>query len=99
LSHPLTAAIVTAAVALAVTGLLGCSLEKEVDTAAAESEIEKALAERTGAPIDAVKCPAEVEVKKGDVFHCRATAGDGSRIPISVTQIDGDGGVRWRIGR
>jgi hypothetical protein len=87
-------------VALAVAVALGgCDLNKEIDTDRAEAEIKRDLAAQTGAPLRSVRCPDEVEAEKGKRFSCTAIAGDGSRIPIRVTQTDGNGGVRWRIGR
>ena len=87
---------------LAVIGvafLVGCSLKKEIDTARAESEIKRGLAAQTGATLRSVTCPARVVAKKGNVFRCVAIASDHSRIPIRVTQIDNQGGVRWRVVR
>jgi hypothetical protein len=77
----------------------GCDLKKEIDTDRAEAEIKRDLAAQTGAPLRTVRCPDKVEAEKGARFGCTAVAGDGSRIPIRVTQTDDDGGVRWRIGR
>jgi hypothetical protein len=74
----------------------GCA-EKQIDTTRAEIEIKRELSSDTGAPLESVRCPDEVEAKKGDVFRCVAVARDGSRVPIRVTQTDGDGGVRWSI--
>ncbi len=87
--------VLTAAVVI----LGGCSLKKQIDTDRAEAEIKRDLAAQTGAPLRSVRCPDEVDAKKGARFSCTAIAGDGSRIPIRVTQTDGNGGVRWRIGR
>jgi hypothetical protein len=42
-----------------------------------------------------VACPTLVEIRKGDVFECVATAPDGDRLRIRVTQVDDDGGVTW----
>ena len=95
----MTAAIAAALAVAALGGLAGCGLRKQVDTARAELEIKRDLSASTGAQVRSVRCPSEVEVRKGDVFRCRATAVDGSRIPIRVTQIDGNGGVRWRVVR
>ena len=86
--------------AIALTALLsGCALKKEVDTARAAATIKRGLAAQTGAQLRRVKCPSKVAAKKGDVFRCVAVASDGSRIPIRVTQVDGNGAVRWRIVR
>lgn len=83
--------------AVAVLAVAGCSVKKEIDTQRAESEIKRELAAQTGAPLSRVRCPEEVEAKKGDVFRCVAIASDRSRIPVRVTQIDDEGGVRWKI--
>lgn len=44
-----------------------------------------------------VACPAEVIQKAGTIFTCTATL-KGRRFPFEVTEIDGDGHVRY-IGR
>jgi hypothetical protein len=44
-----------------------------------------------------VACPAEVIQKAGTIFTCTATL-NGQRYPFEVTEIDGDGHVRY-IGR
>jgi hypothetical protein len=90
---------VALAVAAAMIVLGGCDLNKEIDTDRAEAEIKRDLVARTGAPLRSVRCPDDVKAKKGARFSCTAIAGDGSRIPIRVTQTDGNGGVRWRIAR
>lgn len=89
-------AVLLCGLALAVGA--GCA-DKQVDTSRAESEIRRDLADQTGATVKSVSCPDEVTAEKGDRFTCRAVADDDSRIPIRVTQVDGDGGLRWRIGR
>jgi Domain of unknown function (DUF4333) len=89
-------AAVVAAVAIT---LAGCNLKKQVDTDRAEAEIKRDLTAQIGEPLRTVRCPDEVDAEKGSKFSCTAVASDGSRIPIRVTQTDGDGGVRWRIGR
>jgi hypothetical protein len=79
--------------------LAGCGLKKEVDTTRAEATIKRGLVAQTGDELRRVNCPSDVEAKQGDVFRCVAVASDGSRIPIRVTQVDGEGGVRWQIAR
>jgi hypothetical protein len=88
------------ALAAAIAILLaGCNLKKQVDTDRAEAEIKRDLSSEIGERLRSVRCPDEVDAKKGAKFSCTAVASDGSRIPIRVTQTDGNGGVRWRIGR
>jgi hypothetical protein len=88
-----------ALMAATAIALGGCGLTKQIDTDRAEAEIKRDLAAQTGAPLRSVRCPDEVDAKEGARFSCTAIAGDGSRIPIRVTQTDGNGGVRWRIAR
>jgi hypothetical protein len=38
-----------------------------------------------------------VPAKKGAVFRCRAVLSDRSTLPVRVSQIDDEGGVRWRF--
>jgi hypothetical protein len=90
------------AVALAaaiVVGAGGCGLKKQIDTDRAEAEIKRDLGSQIGQPLRSVRCPDQVDAKKGARFTCTAIAGDGSRIPVRVTQTDGNGGVEWRVGR
>jgi hypothetical protein len=74
----------------------GCA-DKQIDTKRAEVEIKRELSSDTGVTLESVRCPDEVEAKKGDVFRCVAVARDGSRVRIKVTQTDDEGGVRWSI--
>jgi hypothetical protein len=95
----LTRSLAAIAIAAAIAALSGCSLKKQIDTGRAEAEIKRDLSAQTGAPLRSVRCPDEVDAKKGARFSCTAVASDGSRIPIRVVQTDGNGGVRWRVGR
>ena len=84
--------VLAALCALAATG---CG---DVDTGKAEDAIEKGIREQTGAKEVRVDCPSDVEAKKGDTFECRATVA-GETAPVSVTQQDDDGNIRWRFRR
>jgi hypothetical protein len=88
-----------AVLAVTIFALVGCSLRRQIDTDRAEAEIKRDLSAQTGAPLRFVHCPDQVDAKKGARFSCTAVASDGSRIPIRVVQTDGNGGVRWRVGR
>ena len=90
-------AVAALAVAVAALAVAGCSVKKEIDTQRAESAIKRELAAQTGAPLSRVRCPDQVEARKGKSFRCVAIATDRSRIPVRVTQIDDEGGVRWKI--
>jgi len=49
--------------------------------------------------IDTVRCPDEVEARRGDTFNCVARASNGQRARVEVTQRDDEGGVSWRLVR
>ena len=81
--------------ALAALALAGCG---GLDTDKAESEIESGIREQTGVKDVQVDCPEDVDAEKGGTFRCRATA-EGERAPVSVTQQDDEGRIRWRFER
>jgi hypothetical protein len=86
----------TAAVALATAiALAGCGT-KTLDTDNAEKEIAAGLEEQANVRNAKVSCPDDVEVKKGDTFECKATAGEDSAT-LAVEQLDDDGNIRWRV--
>jgi hypothetical protein len=83
---------------LGVLLLAGCG-KKKLDTAKIEDGVKQGLTERTGARINSVACPDDVEAKQGDTFRCTVRVSTGERLPIEVVQEDGDGRVRWRLVR
>jgi hypothetical protein len=89
--------IVVGAACLALLVLAGCTAK--LDTDQIEDGVKHDLAERTGASITSVKCPNEVDAKKGDSFDCTARTARGDVIPIHVVQTDDKGSVTWRIGK
>jgi hypothetical protein len=87
------ASIATLAATMTVIAA-GCgSSSPTLGTAAIESSITKALLVQRGARAD-VTCPAKVPAKKGAQFTCNAALNVGE-YPVSVTEIDGKGGVKW----
>lgn len=85
-----------ACAALAASVLAGCG-EKKLDTAKAESAIGADIARQTGLEIESVRCPDEVEAKRGGRFRCVATAKNGDRGSVRVTQRDDQGTVTWKL--
>jgi hypothetical protein len=86
--------------AIACLGLLalaGCA--KKLDTDRVEVEVKKVLIDRTGMKIASVKCPDDVDTKKGNTFRCTARPVAGEPLAIEVVQEDGEGHVRWRLVR
>jgi hypothetical protein len=92
---PTSPRLATALTACAAIALTGCG-EKILNTDNAEKEIVKGLEEQTNARDPKVSCPDDVEVKKGDTFECKATAGKDSAT-IAVEQLDDEGNIRWRL--
>jgi hypothetical protein len=79
-----------------VVGLAACG-EAKLDTDRAEAAIRSGITRQTGVKIDAVRCPDEVEARKGETFRCVASASNGQRARVEVTQRDDEGSVSWRL--
>lgn len=94
MSAPRAALVTGLALGAAVIGACG---ESRLDTDKAESAIRAGITRQTGVKIDAVRCPDEVEVRKGDTFRCVARASNGQRARVEVTQRDDEGAVSWRL--
>jgi hypothetical protein len=89
-------------IALATIPLMaaaGCSVDKQIDTDRAAADIKRTLSAQSAGNVRSVRCPDKVAAEKGARFRCVATASDGSRIRVVVTQTNNDGGVRWKIAR
>lgn len=63
----------------------------DVDSNKAEEEIKKGLTAQTKGDVKYVKCPEGVNAQKGATFKCEAL------IPVTVTQVDENGSIRWQI--
>jgi hypothetical protein len=48
---------------------------------------------QTGADVSSVDCPEDVKPEKGGKFTCKATAADGSKATINLTQTSDEGDV------
>jgi hypothetical protein len=96
MSAPRAALVTGLALGAAVIGACG---ESRLDTDKAESAIRAGITRQTGVKIDAVRCPDEVEARKGDTFRCVARASNGQRARVEVTQRDDEGAVSWRLVR
>jgi uncharacterized protein DUF4333 len=72
--------------ALVALVLAGCGVEKTLDTDKAENDIESAIELQTGADVNSVECPKDVKAEKGGKFTCEATAADGTKATIHLTQ-------------
>jgi hypothetical protein len=72
--------------------LAGCGTET-LDADKAETQVESAIEGQTGADVSSVDCPDDVKAEKGKKFTCEATATDGTKATITLTQTSDDGDV------
>jgi Domain of unknown function (DUF4333) len=81
------------AVLVAPTVLAGCGTET-LDADKAEGQIASAIEVQTGADVTSVDCPNDVKPEKGGKFTCEATAADGTKATINLTQTSDEGDVQ-----
>ena len=91
-------AFLTAGLLLLCAGTAGCG-EAKLDTGKAESAIRAGITRQTGVKIESVRCPDDVEARRGETFRCTARASNGQRAAVEVTQRDDEGSVSWRLVR
>ena len=86
----------TAGLAIVAAALLaGCG--SQIDTAKAQSEIQKGIERQTAGRIAvrAVDCPEGIDLKQGARFTCSVVGADGRRGRVTVVQTDGEGTVSY----
>ena len=71
----------------------------KLDTDRAESAIRSGITRQTGVKIDTVRCPEDVEARRGETFRCVARASNGQRARVEVTQRDDEGSVSLAADR
>jgi hypothetical protein len=82
------------AVLVALVLVAGCGGSETLDRGKAESQIESAIELQTGADVSSVDCPDDVKAEKGGKFTCEATAADGTKATINLTQTSDEGDAR-----
>lgn len=64
-------------------------------------ELERRLGREVAETLDVsglvVDCPTDIELRRGDTFSCAATAPNGDRGRIQVTQVDDEGTIAWEV--
>lgn len=90
-------AFLAAGLALAALGVAACGDAAKLDTGRAETAIRSGITRQTGVKIDTVRCPDDVEAKRGETFRCVAQASNGQRARVEVRQRDDEGSVSWRL--
>ena len=72
--------------------LAGCGTTV-IDADKGEAFITKTVEEQTGARVESVACPDDLEAEKGATFKCTVTGEDGTTGEVSVDQEDDKGSV------
>lgn len=80
---------------LAIVSLAACTQMLDMDTV--KAAIAGGIAEQVGLEVATVECPADREIKAGDVFECTATPAAGGSIAVQVTQDDDQGNITWSV--
>ena len=79
---------------LVCSALVGCA-PRTLRTEVLERRLASDMSDRLEVDGISVACPSSIEVRRGDRFVCTATAPNGDRLRIVVTQIDDIGSVTW----
>ena|SRR3712207_4437441 len=82
------------AVALSALALGACGGEGAIDTSDLESKLSDQLGRSMGTSGDEVRCPADIEARRGHRFDCTISGPEGERVRVGVTLTNADGGFR-----
>jgi hypothetical protein len=89
--------VATAVMAALALGACSASVSTGgLDIDKAEKGIAKGIKQQTGYTVT-VKCPDDVDEKKGGTFICDSATADGQKRKVKVTQKDDDGHVVWKL--
>ena len=88
-------AIAGALALCAVAVLAGGCGETVLDANEVGGEIGARIEELTGAEVESVVCPSDVEAKAGTTFTCTVTGTDGTSLTIAVRQTSADGALAF----
>jgi len=83
------------AAVVVATALAACT--SMLDMEAVKAAISAGIAGQTGLEIATVTCPADREIKTGDVFECTASPSVGGELVVQVTQDDDAGNITWSV--
>jgi hypothetical protein len=88
---------VSLALLLAVPLGIGSCVPRTLRTDQLERRLTREIVATLDVPGIRVDCPTGIEVRSGDTFVCVATAPNGDRLRIDVTQVDDEGAVTWEL--
>ncbi len=83
-------------VVLCIALVAGCGTQT-IDMGEAEGEIASGIEAQTDAKDVEVACPDDIEVEKDATFECEATAPGGLQETVTVTQLDDEGNLDWKL--
>lgn len=84
---------------LAVAFTAACGTQaagSQLNTDMLQQRLTVRIHQQTGVVVR-VNCPEDVPLRRGGVFECTATAGDGSTSQVAVVQDDDEGRVSWAL--
>ncbi|MGH8933105.1 MAG: DUF4333 domain-containing protein [Egibacteraceae bacterium] len=85
--------------AVAMTLAAGCGIQtadSQLNTDTLQQRLTVRIHQQTGVVVR-VNCPEDVPLRRGGIFECTATAGDGSTSRVAVVQDDDEGSVSWEL--
>jgi Domain of unknown function (DUF4333) len=85
----------TLALLLAVPLGIGSCVPRTLRTDQLERRLTREVVAALDVPGIRVDCPTGIEARRGDTFVCVATAPNGDRLRIAVTQVDDEGAITW----
>lgn len=74
--------------------LAACSSDPTLDQSATERAVGKAVAADVDPKVTATRCPEDLDREEGGRFECTVQLQGAGTLPVTVTQVDGDGKLR-----
>lgn len=75
--------------------LLACA--PILDMAPVSQRVQREFQQKTEIAVHSVKCPQDIESKKGESFYCQIYGLDGSLIQTQVSLTDDEGNFTWSV--
>jgi hypothetical protein len=82
--------LATGAALLLLVSIAGCG-ENRIDTEDLEAKLKTHFRKQSGVAAKEIKCPSDIEVKKGKKFDCTLVSPNGDEVKIKVTLTDDKG--------
>ena len=89
-------AATAATLAFAALGVFAGCGTKTVETDDVQNEIKDKLKEQQGVEVENVKCPDDMEAKKGKEYTCDLEA-QGQKLKVKVTMTNDDGNFEFQV--